>query len=543
MSVTVLGGFRNSAPATANFGFPFDRSVAFTPETAVTRAVRTPGRFTNFQCSIDNNGTSRSIVLRKSGTNSNVIISPADGTSGRFFDRTNDHWAATDTFVQEWIVTGTAFTYISYSYNFIADAGTWGLYQSAFLGNGATGPFWATLGQGFVSGAETSSAFVVRAPGTFKNFAVMTSPNTATGSNVFITRKNSANGNASVTVPATTTGTFEDTVNTDSLVSGNTIGFQNSSPANTGVTAWIGISCAHSGITSEVVGGNPSLSFSASNQFMSILGFDSSRPSETTETLVSFPLLVDGTLSNMRANIFSNTLTSTFTVNLRKNGANGNQLLTVAAGTSGNLEDTTHTDTFGTLDLLNYMGSGGTAGAISWGWAATTLTPMTFDWYVPLTEPVRQKQGLRASQQQFLAYSPDPLTIIPFSWFAALSEPPRFKPGLKPALQQFAAFDPKPFVSFSWMEPLSEPVRFKPGLRASQQQFLAQPAQLRPNPNITGQLAAFDKNHDVFLGGAQEWNRVASGEIGVIEASFTGAQIGVAKVPAITSARVSISIL
>ena len=47
----------------------------------------------------------------------------------------------------------------------------------------------------------------------------------------------------------------------------------------------------------------------------------------------------------------------------------------------------------------------------------------------------------------------------------------------------------------------------------------------------------------IILAGIEEFNRVVSCEVGIHEASFTGAQIGVSKVPAITSARVSISIL
>jgi hypothetical protein len=543
MSVTVIGGTQGQfQTVSGTFSPPFGQGLNNAVESQVARPVRHAGTFSGFEISIDANGTSRSANLRKNGANSNVGIAFADGTSGRFFDTKSDHFAATDTCDYEWVVTGTAYAIGTYSVRFIADVGTSILYSSNFAGNTGTGPFFAALGQGWISGAETSSKFLVRAPGIFSNLINNVTANSAAANNVFISRKNGANGNQTITVTAGTTGVFEDTTHSDSLASGDTIGFENIATTSATIDGYYGFVCAHTGTTSELVGGNPALAFNASGFFTAILLNELGGPT-ATESNASTPLLIDGKLSNMRNNIFSNTMTGTYTFNFRKNSASGNQLLTVAATTTGTFEDTTHTDTFGTRDLLNYMGSGGTAGTITLGWSATTLTPMTFDWYIPLSEPVRFKPGLAAHLQQFTAYSPNPLTIIPFSWFAALSEPPRFKPGLKPALQQFAAFNPQPFVSFSWMEALSEPVRFKPGLRASQQQFLAQPAQLRPNPNVSGRLAAFDKNHDVFLGGAQEWNQIVSGEVGIHEASFTGAQIGVSKVPAITSARVSISII
>ena len=174
----------------------------------------------------------------------------------------------------------------------------------------------------------------------------------------------------------------------------------------------------------------------------------------------------------------------------------------------------------------------------------STETVLVDKWFVQFSEPVRFRPGLAASAQQFAALS-DPLPFVSFSWFEELAIPPvRTLPGLRPSQQQFFAFQPapSPFVATGWFEALSEPVRFRVGLRPPWQQFAAAPVQLRPNPTTTGVLSAIETK-DVFLAGIQEFNRVVSGEVGIIEASFTGAEIGVAKVPAITSARVSIIIL
>src|SRR6185369_11131597 len=60
-----------------------------------------------------------------------------------------------------------------------------------------------------------------------------------------------------------------------------------------------------------------------------------------------------------------------------KNGANGNQTLTVAAGATGIVEDPINTDAFAPTDNLNFISSGGTAGQIIPEWGFLTLAPFT----------------------------------------------------------------------------------------------------------------------------------------------------------------------
>jgi hypothetical protein len=207
--------------------------------------------------------------------------------------------------------------------------------------------------------------------------------------------------------------------------------------------------------------------------------------------------------------------------------------------------------------------------------AAATIT--TIGWFAPLSEPVRFKRGLAPQQQQFLAFNPQP--VVSFSWFAALSEPVRQRPRspaalypshfLQPAPSPFVATGwfmplsepvrqkprspaamspafflqpaPSPFVATGWFAALSEPVRQKPGLRAHLQMAYAGPSQLRPNPAISGVLAALETK-DIFLAGGMEWTTVTSGEVGITTNDFSGAEIGIAG-PAITSVQVSIRIV
>lgn len=206
-------------------------------------------------------------------------------------------------------------------------------------------------------------------------------------------------------------------------------------------------------------------------------------------------------------------------------------------------------------------------------------TAISIGWFVPLSEPVRFKPALPVGEQQFLAWQPAPSPFVATGWFEALSEPVRKKPGLTAAAQPFAAWQPapSPFVATGWFEalsepvrqrprspatlfpsfffqpspspfaptgwymPLSEPVRFKSGLNAARQQFLASPSRLLPTPTITGIFNVLETK-DTLLSGGSFWNRVISGEIGVLGPAMPSAQIGVS-VPVIYGARVAITIL
>ncbi len=153
---------------------------------------------------------------------------------------------------------------------------------------------------------------------------------------------------------------------------------------------------------------------------------------------------------------------------------------------------------------------------------------VSFGWFGNLSEPVRVRPSLKTGLQAFSFYVANPTTVTPFAWFANLSEPVRVKPGLKAPLQQFFTTDPTVIPVgriMPWYAPFSEPVRIKLGLLASSQQFYTGPVQLRPNASITVALNALETK-DTFLGAIQFWNTVVSGEVGVIEMSFTGAEIG-----------------
>jgi hypothetical protein len=112
-------------------------------------------------------------------------------------------------------------------------------------------------------------------------------------------------------------------------------------------------------------------------------------------------------------------------------------------------------------------------------------------WTYPWSEPVRQKPGLAAYLQHFIAQTVlNPETQITQNyesrWHYAWSEPVRQKPGLLANLQQAyaaAVFTPEFITPDKWFIPWPEPVRQKPGLLVTLQPFFA--FVLDPSTEIT----------------------------------------------------------
>jgi hypothetical protein len=114
----------------------------------------------------------------------------------------------------------------------------------------------------------------------------------------------------------------------------------------------------------------------------------------------------------------------------------------------------------------------------------------TDKWIYPWSTPVRDRLGLRASQQPVSALVLDPSTEITQGfesrWHYAWSEPVRSRQ-LAPAYQQTFAFQPPSFevvTTDKWFSPWREPVREKPGLKPHLQQAFIAPV-LDPNTQVT----------------------------------------------------------
>lgn len=94
----------------------------------------------------------------------------------------------------------------------------------------------------------------------------------------------------------------------------------------------------------------------------------SNSSSLTTEALAQITYRSAGTLTNLWANVSANTVNGTSTLKARKNGADGNLVVSIGASTTGLLEDTSNSDAVSAGDeLALQLITGGSSGTMRLG--------------------------------------------------------------------------------------------------------------------------------------------------------------------------------
>ena len=186
-------------------------------------------------------------------------------------------------------------------------------------------------------------------------------------------RVGGVNGNMLTTL--TGTGVFQDTTNTDSLVSGNLINFVMTIAAGAGSMAITIV-----GSTLQDTGTNATLAVASNSVNAPTVNFGLTRFNgiggmvggntailATTESNVQYTIRRATTFTNLRVTILTNSIDAGTTVwRFRVNAANVNQLVNIAAGATGAFEDTTNSDTTVAGDEVNHqVVTSGAAGSIT----------------------------------------------------------------------------------------------------------------------------------------------------------------------------------
>ncbi len=314
------------------------------------------------------------VRTRKNGANGNQSLTIPSSTTGEFEDTTNsDSYASGDTGNLQ-IVTGAGGATLQITAVLLqADATT----NSTVFYTAPTGSFttsgqtrWATpVGGSVWTNPEAHEELYVRGAVTLKHLWLYVATNARTTNNTIRVRKNGANGNQVITVTAGTTGNFEDTSNTDSLVAGDRFTIQLTT--GTGTQAFETQQCSITAETTDgsfpifAKGGAAGVTIAQNlTRFGPVVSrFDAN----ANESPVQHDARIGMTLSNVACYVGNNTVTADSTLRLRKNGANANQVVTITASTTGLFRDTTNTDAVVATDELTYQvvtGSGGTSLAI-----------------------------------------------------------------------------------------------------------------------------------------------------------------------------------
>jgi hypothetical protein len=202
---------------------------------------------------------------------------------------------------------------------------------------------------------ESAKQIIWRTAGVFSNFLCRLTANTITSNSTLNLRKTGATVNSTISLTASTTGSFEDTTHTDAVVAGDRFAAQFVPGAATNTVTINAISIVFDATTN------------CSSKFQS--GFSSTATASTTffcplqsgapffgtsEANSKYRMRKAGTLKNAAVYSRIHTRSTDTLVRSRKNGANGNLLVTITANTTGRFEDTSNSDTIGAGEDWNW---------------------------------------------------------------------------------------------------------------------------------------------------------------------------------------------
>lgn len=349
---------------------------------------RTAGTFSLFYCKINTNGitASSTVTLRKNGANGNSTVSIPSSTTGAFNDLTHTDTIAAGDDVNLQVVTGATGTTLGpWAYGALFQGTTTGMMKSCMNASSGTATastsyFRPMAGFFTFTGNITEAIWQHRnkAAGTYQNMNIFVSANARGTATTLTFRKNTANGNQTLSIGAGLTGVFEDTTHTDAVVANDLIctDFVTGTGAGT-ITVY--------SISNEFVTTNSSADFYSSggtdNPGVNITRYNPWQGAETalaTEADAQVKAILGGSLSNFNVSVHSNGITAATTLRFRKNTANGNEVISIGSGLTGTFEDTTNTDTVAAADLVNYQyvtgGTGTTITMDNWGIMFTNPT-------------------------------------------------------------------------------------------------------------------------------------------------------------------------
>ena len=203
---------------------------------------------------------------------------------------------------------------------------------------------------------------------TLSNLYVYVPSNTRDATTVIKSRKQTppgaaADGNQSVSILATATGGFEDTLNTDSLVDSDLFCGLVEITSGAG-TIKLSI---FSYILVTVSNTTPILLLNSSwgqakvlTRWYPIIG--RAVEGTATEANTYYTFRSASTLSNLRCYVSSNGVTATSTLRTRINEGNGSQAISIGSTLTGAFEDTTHSDSISVGQNVNYQLATGATG-------------------------------------------------------------------------------------------------------------------------------------------------------------------------------------
>lgn len=207
--------------------------------------------------------------------------------------------------------------------------------------------------------SEAPQESPIRFSGTASNLFANVPTNTASVNSVLTLRKSRADTSITITYSSDQTGIKEDTSNTASYANTDEIDYKLAIPTEVNINT----------LTADVLSfqyeptdclsllglfttGTANIFDNNTTTFWVPTGSISSNTS--TEANTKYRIRSTFTASNLYGYITNNAHTTTTNIRTRKNGANGNQVITFTAGQTGVVEDTSNTDSLSAGDDFNF---------------------------------------------------------------------------------------------------------------------------------------------------------------------------------------------
>lgn len=357
--------------------FPVGVSARIVNSTTTETERQTPffaqGTIKRFACYISANNLTveAELRLRKNGSNGNSLLTIPTGYTGWVEDNTNTDTVGNnvpDLFTAEMLSTGNSanntLTVTMIQFDFESTSTLESISRLVSTGRNTHTSASSTRYSNFIGGATTNSSvlparFRVSKTVKLRKMGIFISGNTRTTSTVFTANLNDVATSMSVTVPAGGTGWFYDTVNEDRMMLGND-GYALAITTGAG-TEGIQIETQTIEMVSEDRFGymiwtqtpSGSITISGSSTLYTPLSGNGQSFSGSTDAIRT-KLSNDQIFSGLEVNITTASVDGAVTVRFRKNGVNGNQIISIPANTTGRFVDDSNTDVCVKNDLVEY---------------------------------------------------------------------------------------------------------------------------------------------------------------------------------------------
>lgn len=234
--------------------------------------------------------------------------------------------------------------------------------------------------------SDTNCSIPIRTAGTFSDLWVLVTANGTSATSTLSFRKNNSNGSQLIAIGMGTTGEFNDSTNVDSVTAGDIVNLQlviaagasGLNPRSSNSLFEPASGCT--AITSATEIGGVS---TANGTFYFPLG-GRANATGSTEASVQYKSYASATIKNLGIIVTTNGRGTNSTVGVRQNGASVSPAITVAAGTTGLMENTSDTLSVVSDDLLTFHVTLGTGG----GTLANNFIKVEWETSGTLTQPV-----------------------------------------------------------------------------------------------------------------------------------------------------------